>query len=262
MKYRMAITYPDGTSIKGKKQHSVWFERLGFSKINFANKSVLDIATDEGWWAFNAEMKGAHYVEACDVERAELYDWGATKDNEWIDLINDTRTGKKAFDFHHKNLNSKVVYKQESIYNVKGNFDIVFAHGLLYHLRHPLLAIDKVSSVCKDIFCFETHVDLHVPDTLASTRFYRTDEYCHSNSNWTGASIGCYASWLRDAGFEYIFRSTWGPYKSDRRVFIACKTNKHIEAFKGPEMVHLDEDFFDQMYKDTSYHFKDWSAKK
>ena len=35
-------------------------------------------------------MKGANYVEACDVERAELYDWGATKDNEWIDLINDT----------------------------------------------------------------------------------------------------------------------------------------------------------------------------
>ena len=58
MKYRMAITYPDGTSIKGKKQHSVWFERLGFSKINFANKSVLDIATDEGWWVPNAEMKG------------------------------------------------------------------------------------------------------------------------------------------------------------------------------------------------------------
>ena len=47
-------------------------------------------------------MKGANYVEACDVERAELYDWGANKDNEWIDLINDNRTGKKAFDEHPK----------------------------------------------------------------------------------------------------------------------------------------------------------------
>ena len=253
MIYRMKFTYPDGTVIKGKKDHNEWFNSLGFNSNNYNNKNVLDIATDEGWWAFKAEMQGASYVEACDVEDANLYDWGFEKDHNWISTTNQTRIGKKAFDMHYKNLNSKVVYKQKSIYNVDGSFDLVFAHGLLYHLRHPLLAIDRVSSVCKDIFCFETHVNLHVPDTLATSRFYRTTEYCDTSSNWTGASIGCYASWLKDAGFEYIFTTKWGPYKSDRRIFVACKTNKYKNIFKNNSMIYLDEKFFDKMYSDTKY---------
>ena len=262
MKYRMTIAYPDGTIKQGKKDHSVWFRRLGFENIDFTNKSVLDIATDEGWWAFKSEMKGAKYVEACDVERGELYDWGAKKDEGWIKLINSTRTGKQVFNEHHKNLNSNIVYKQKSIYNVVGDFDIVFCHGLLYHLRHPLLAIDRVSLVCKEIFCFETHVDLHAPETLATTRFYRTDEYCNSNSNWTGATIGCYASWLKDAGFKHIFRSTWGPYKSDRRVFVALKNDTYVDNFRIGGMIYLDDDFFRRMYNTTKYNFKDWKSAK
>ena len=67
MIYRMKFTYPDGTVIKGKKDHNEWFNSLGFNSYNFNNKNVLDIATDEGWWAFKAEMQGASYVEACDV---------------------------------------------------------------------------------------------------------------------------------------------------------------------------------------------------
>ena len=253
MIYRMKFTYPDGTVIKGKKDHNEWFSLLGFDSYDFHNKNVLDIATDEGWWAFKAEMQGALYVEACDVEDANLYDWGFEKDNNWISYTNQTRIGKKAFNMHHENLKSKVVYKQKSIYDVSGSFDIVFAHGLLYHLRHPLLAIDKVSSVCKDIFCFETHVDLHVSDTLATSRFYRTKEYCDTTSNWTGASIGCYASWLKDAGFKHIFVSNWGPYKSDRRIFVGCKTDKYINIFENDATVYLDKKFFEKIYNDTKY---------
>lgn len=263
MKYRMSLTYPDGNSVKGKTHHLQWYNKLGLNEFNLEGKRVLDIATDEGWWAFYSEMQGANYVEACDVEKGELYDWGAEKDKEWIEYINSTRTGKMVFDEHHKKLGSKVVYKKQSIYNITGEFDIVYAHGLLYHLRHPLLAIDKVSSVCNDIFCFETHVDLHTPETFAVSRFYRGEEYCRAISNWTGATVGCYASWLKDAGFKHIFRTTWGPYKTDRRIFIACKKDTYFNLFnKKADNVYLDDDFFKKVYNDTKYNFKNWSGKK
>ncbi len=41
-----------------------------------------------------------------------------------------------------------------SVYDVSpetvGMFDVVFFFGTLYHLRHPLLALDKLPSVCKE----------------------------------------------------------------------------------------------------------------
>lgn len=254
MKYRMTIKYPNGVIKEGKKDHNLWFQKLGLQNINFQNKAVLDIATDEGWWAFNAEMLGAKYVEACDVEKGKLYDWGYHKDINWINSLDKSRKSKSIFLEHHKELNSKVIYKQKSIYDITGKFDYIFCHGLFYHLRHPLLALDKVRAVCNNVFCFETHVDLQTKDTFAVNRFYRTDEYCNTISNWTGATIGCYASWLKDSGFEHIFVTDWGPYKSDRRIFIALTNDQYADTFINiPNLNYLDEEYFDKIYTATKY---------
>ncbi len=40
------------------------------------------------------------------------------------------------------------------------NFDLVLILGVLYHMRHPLLALERVASVTKDQLVLETHVDL------------------------------------------------------------------------------------------------------
>ena len=88
-KFRMHIEYPDGTVHKGKKDFKSWTDFLGISNFDFSKKHVLDVATNEGWWAFWAEMQGAEYVEASDVELGEDYDWGAKKDWEWINSQNE-----------------------------------------------------------------------------------------------------------------------------------------------------------------------------
>ena len=31
--------------------------------------------------------------------------------------------------------------------------------GVLYHMRHPLLALEKAASVCSDLLILETHID-------------------------------------------------------------------------------------------------------
>ena len=168
MKMRMKIQYPDGTVHQGKKDFTQWTDYLGISDMDFTGLRVHDVATDEGWWAFWAEQRGAVYVEASDVEKFEDYDWGWQRDQAFCDLHNADRGGRIVFDYHHKNLNSKVVVKKQSIYDISGNFDVVFCHGLLYHLRHPLLAVDCVRAHCCGFAIFETFVDIKSDPLIAS----------------------------------------------------------------------------------------------
>ena len=255
-KFRMKITYPDGTTYDARKDFKVWTDYVNITDLDFKNKRVLDIATDEGWWAFWAEMNGAAYVEASDVERGEDYDWGFHKDWDWINKLNENRGGRKVFDFHHSNLNSKVVVKKESIYDAKGEFDFVFAHGLMYHLRHPLLAIDNMRKVCKGFFMFETFVDVNNPNQeVAETKFYRTSEL-GPVSNWTGATSACYNSWLKDAGFEDVYYTNPGPpaLGPPRQIFIGVVDSQYNHRFKSCANLHYcNEDYWQRVYNKTKF---------
>lgn len=253
-KFRMQITYPTGITYKGKKDFFQWTNLLGLTNFDFKEKRVLDVATDEGWWAFWAEMQGAAYVEASDVERGEDYDWGAEKDWEWINLLNESRGGRKVFDFHYANLNSKIVVKKESIYQADGEFDVIFAHGLMYHLRHPLLAIDNMRRICRGFFIFETFVDINNPDQYcASSKFYRTTEL-GPISNWTGATTACFNSWLKDAGFNDIYYANTGFPGPSRQIFVAVVDSKYNDIFENNKNLHYcDSDYWNKVYNKTKF---------
>lgn len=256
-KYRMHIEYPDGTVHLGKKDFRSWTDFIGISNVDFSGKNVLDIATDEGWWAFWAEMQGAAYVEASDVELFEDYDWGYNIDWDFCNKHNPLRGGREVFDFHHKNLNSKVVVKKESIYQAKGTFDWVFAHGLMYHLRHPLLAIDNVRKICQGVFIFETMVDIHNDPMIAESKFYRTTEL-GPISNWTGATTACYTSWLKDAGFEDIYFTQPGPpLGPPRQLFVGVFDSSYNNIFKNNiNLTYCDEKYWQQVFDKTRFNAK------
>lgn len=252
---RMRIEYPDGTVYPGKKDFRHWTDFIGITDLNFKGKSVLDVATNEGWWAFWAEMKGADYVEATDVEKGEDYDWGAEKSWDWINSLNSNRGGRDVLDFHHKNLNSKVITKKESIYEANGKFDVIFAHGLMYHLRHPLVAIDNMYKCCKGMFIFETMVDIHPDQEIAQTKFYRTTEL-GAPSNWTGATSACYNSWLKDAGFTEIFftNAGAGPLGKSRQLFVALADESYKSLFiNNKNLNYCDVDYWDRVYNKTKF---------
>jgi tRNA (mo5U34)-methyltransferase len=99
---------------------------------------VLDIGHAEGFFSFEAERRGAEQV--CGIEM----------DPRMIVNFNICRSA----------LNSQARSVGSSVYEldpkVVGTFDMVFFFGVLYHLRHPLLALERVFSVCSGTLLIQT----------------------------------------------------------------------------------------------------------
>jgi len=98
--------------------------------------------------SFEAERRGASRVLATD-----RYVWR-----------NSAMSGKAGFNFACAALHSKVEDMEIGVMDLSpervGTFDVVLFLGVLYHLRHPLLALERVRSVTKTLLIMETHVDL------------------------------------------------------------------------------------------------------
>jgi tRNA (mo5U34)-methyltransferase len=138
---------------------SVWEPiRQQLDKIDFRGKRVLDVASWDGMWAFEAEKRGAAYVVASDF---------------FPGRHSDQEHGLKTFNFAKRILDSKVTFKSCSIYDIGSlgeKFDIITNFGLIYHLRHPTLALDQCRHALNEggLCLVETAVLLDKNDENAS----------------------------------------------------------------------------------------------
>ncbi len=121
--------------------------RLNFPK-DLNGKTVLDIGAWDGFFSYEAERRGASRVVAVDSFI-------------WQGLGGGSKAG---FELARRVLNSKVEDCELEVLEVSpetvGTFDVVLFLGVLYHMRHPLLALEKVHSVTREMVILETHVDL------------------------------------------------------------------------------------------------------
>lgn len=145
---------------------------------------VLDIGAASGWNSFECERRGADVVAVDCVEYEEL------------------TTVKRL-------RNSKVEYVIADIEEITperfGHFDYVLFFGVLYHLRHPLLGLERVCSVTRGLAFIESFV---IDDQPSAERcymeFYETDELGGQIDNWCGPSVQCMISMVRAAGFPRV----------------------------------------------------------
>ena len=153
---------------------------------DLTGKRVLDIGCWDGFYSFEAEKHGAK-VMAVDC-------W--TPEN--------ILKAKQA-------RNSKLVFAEKTVYEVTqdtvGTHDIVFFLGVLYHLRHPLLALEHVCEVTREFAIIESHVcDDFVNTDLADLpvmEFYEFDELGGQHDNWWGPNVACLLKMIRAAGFAH-----------------------------------------------------------
>ena len=140
---------------------------------------------------------------------------------------------------------------KKSVYDLTGQFDVIFCHGLLYHLRHPLLAIDRLRAACCGMLIMETLIDDRDDALCAHSKFYRTNEI-GAVSNWTGATTACVASWLKDAGFDHVFFCRDHFPRPKRQIFVAMTHDRWLPVFQhNTNMRYCDSQYWQQVFEHT-----------
>ena len=173
---------------------------------DLTGKRVLDVGAWDGYWTFEALRRGASEVLAID-DFSDIDNYLTThRDQHWVtfDLC------CEAFGYTDEQCSRR----EMSLYDVSpetvGTFDIVLFLGVLYHQRYPLLAPDKMLTVCSD----EIYVEAAILDNGSVRKpggyysgeqqvmeFYPGTEYGENPTNWWVPTLQCMGSMLVAAGF-------------------------------------------------------------
>jgi len=138
----------DGIVTKGMFDHR---PVLGHYPIpdDLSGKRCLDVATMDGYWAFEMERRGAASVTALDLEDPEDLDWPASLRQVNERSLDETKAER--FALAKEALGSKVERVLLSAYDLGpdlGSFDFVFCGDLLLHVKDPITPVENIRSVC------------------------------------------------------------------------------------------------------------------
>lgn len=186
---------------------------------------LLDIGAWDGYWTWEALKRGAKEVVAIDDFSDECGLEHPRTEWETFDICREafgfTIAGMTENACGWQNEAGQQVNRVEiSVYDIEplGKFDIVFCFGILYHLKHPLLALEKISEVCDGSIYIETaSLDEYSPYQGGIghgfnrcenvMEFYPTNQYGNNDSNWWAPTLQCLGTMLFSVGFNDI--SAW-----------------------------------------------------
>jgi tRNA (mo5U34)-methyltransferase len=163
-------------------------------------KSVLDIGCNAGFYAMEMKRRGAARV------------LGLDSDEEYLEQA------KFAADVNRLDIE----FRKLSAYDVGQlgeRFDLVIFMGVLYHLRHPLLALDLIHEhVARDLLLFQSmqRGDSRIDRLDKDYDFWTTKQfdsagypklhfiehrYAKDPTNWWAPNRACVEAMLRSSGF-------------------------------------------------------------
>ena len=170
---------------------------------DLTGKTVLDIGCNGGFYSIEMKRRGAERVLGVDFDE---------------DYLAQAR-------FAAEVAGADIEFRQLSVYDlgVLGErFDLVIFMGVLYHLRHPLLALDIIhDTVAKDLLLFqslqrgvaemdavEENYDFFEQDHFSRPGYpkmhFIEHRYANDPTNWWAPNAACSAAMLRSAGFTIL----------------------------------------------------------
>ncbi len=183
---------------------AVKFARFAHALPNdLSGKSVLDIGCNAGFYSLEMKRRGAARVLGVDFDERYLAQARFAAQVEGVEIE----------------------FRQLSVYDVGSlgeKFDLVIFMGVLYHLRHPLLALDLIHEhVAKDLMLFQTmqrgstdamqvaeNYDFWETEMFARPDFpamyFIEHNYAGDPTNWWVPNRAGSEAMLRSAGFEII----------------------------------------------------------
>lgn len=180
-----------------------WRQFASAIPADLRGKTVLDIGCNAGYYSIEMKRRGADRVVGIDSDEGYL----------------------AQARFAAEVCGTEVELRQLSVYDVAKlgeRFDIVLFLGVLYHLRHPLLALDLLREhVAGDLLVFQSmlrgseDVEPVEPDyPFAETGIFDKPgfprmhfiESCYSSdpTNWWIPNRACAEAMLRSAGFAIV----------------------------------------------------------
>lgn len=214
-----SIELSDGTVTDGLIPLERLKARVAMMPIpaDLRGKRVLDIGAWDGWFSFEMERRGADVVAV-----------------DCVEIEN--------FQYAHDARQSKVEYRILDVMELSsrelGYFDIVLFLGVLYHLKHPLLGLEKVCELTRDLAIVESFV-IHDPSAIPDyprMEFYERGQLGEQLDNWFGPSPECLLALCRTAGFARADLKD----VTDERATIACYrkwANTESEFIHPPPVV-------------------------
>jgi tRNA (mo5U34)-methyltransferase len=166
-------------------------------------RTVLDIGCNGGFYSIEMKRRGADRVVAIDFDERYLAQARFAAEVCEVDIE----------------------FQLLSVYDVAKlgrKFDVVLFMGVLYHLRHPLLAFDLIHEhVARDLLIFQSmqRGSDDVPPVKEDYPFWRKDifedpgfprmyfienKYAGDPTNWWIPNRACSEAMLRSAGFEVL----------------------------------------------------------
>jgi tRNA (mo5U34)-methyltransferase len=177
---------------------------------DLTGQSVLDIGAWDGFYSFECERRNAQYVLAVDL-------WEPA--------------GRGGFDLAHEELGSVVDSGESDVYDLDpdfiGRYELVLFLGVFYHLKHPMLALEKVAAVTNPggLAIIDTVV-LNRPEPVMA--FIAGDELGDDPTNWWVPTQLAMIMMLREAGFSTVV-NTVPLFCGNRGVFHAVKdSDEHV----------------------------------
>jgi tRNA (mo5U34)-methyltransferase len=207
--------------------------KLGWIRLpeDLRGRSVLDVGAWDGFFSFEAERRGAARVLAVDGPAWREPAWGPGG------------FGTKAgFELARRALGSSVEDRSLELEEISqatvGRFDVVLFLGVLYHLKHPWVALERVASVCDGLLIVETHADL-LDLRRPAMALYPGDEVAGDASNWWGPNVPALTAMLREEGFariDVVHREPL-PYRLARAAYRRVR-GPRFRAQQGRVVVH------------------------
>jgi tRNA (mo5U34)-methyltransferase len=170
---------------------------------DLTGKSVLDIGCNGGFYSI--EMKKRRAARVVGIDSDEEY-------------LAQARFAASVYDMD-------IEFRKMNVYEVPQlgeRFDIVIFMGVLYHLRHPLLALDLLHDhVAKDLMIFQSmqRGSRNITPFEENYHFWETDIFDHEDfprmhfiehhyagdcTNWWVPNRACVEAMLRSSGFDIL----------------------------------------------------------
>jgi tRNA (mo5U34)-methyltransferase len=193
-------------------------------------KSVLDIGCNAGFYSIEMKRRGAKRV------------LGIDSDERYLDQAR-LASGTLGYE--------DIEFARLDVYDVGAlaeKFDLVIFMGVLYHLRHPLLALDLIREhVAGDMLLFQSmqRGSRHLLPVKPDYEFSETEqffesaypklhfierEYCGDWTNWWVPNRACTEAMLRSSGFRIDKRI-------EEEVYL-CSVGERRYAKHGPAVVY------------------------